>query len=171
RRTGGSASWSPRLGDLERTADRLAEAPAEDRARVRAAADSYGATLRANATTDRVVASGHRPAARPARVLASLLTILAVPFALIGVAANAVPATIVHLAGRRPAAPVPLATIRFLTGLVVFPLTWWILARWVFDEMSHPWLWSLAVGPGCGLVAAIVVDRLRRGPLPPPRSR
>ena len=165
RRTGGSASWSPRLGDLERTADRLADAPAEDRAKVRAAADGYGAALRANGTTDRAVAAGHRPTARPSRILATLFTILALPFAVIGLVANLVPATIVHLAGRRGAAPVTLATIKFLTGLVAFPLTWWILARWVFHGTSHPWLWSLAVGPICGLVAAIVIDRLRRARL------
>jgi len=165
RRTGGSASWTPRLGDLERTADRLADAPAEDRARVRAAADDYGAALRANGTTDRAAAAGHRPAARPSRVLGSLLTILALPFALVGLAANLIPAALVHLAGRRPAAPATLATVKFLTGAIAFPLTWWALARWVFDGTSHPWLWSLAVGPVCGLTAAIVLDRLRRARL------
>jgi 1-acyl-sn-glycerol-3-phosphate acyltransferase len=163
RRGGGSPTWSPSLGDLERTADRLADAPPEARDRVRTAANDYRAALRANGTSDRAVAGGGRPGrTRPTRIAATLLTIVALPFALVGLVANIAPATLVHLAGRRPAAPVTLATIKFLTALVAFPVAWWVLERWVFGPASHPWLWTIAVGPVCGLCAAVVVDRIRR---------
>jgi hypothetical protein len=166
RRAGGSPTWSPSLGSLERLADRLADAPPEAREKVRTAAADYRAALVANGTGDRAVAAGSRPGrTRPARIAANVLTVAALPLALVGLAANIVPATLVHLAGRRPAAPVTLATIKFLTGLVAFPLTWWVLERTVFDGASHPWLWTIAVGPVSGLCAAVVADRLRRARL------
>jgi glycerol-3-phosphate O-acyltransferase / dihydroxyacetone phosphate acyltransferase len=166
RRSGGSPTWSPSLGDLERIADRLADAPTEARDRVRTAAGDYRLALVANRTADRAVAAGSRPGrTHPTRLAADVLTIVALPLALVGLVANIVPAMLVHLAGRRPAAPVTLATVKFLTGLVAFPLTWWVLERTVFHAVSHPWLWTIAVGPICGLCTAVVADRVRRARL------
>jgi hypothetical protein len=45
-----------------------------------------------------------------------------------GVAVNIVPAVLTALAGRRPEAPVTKGTVRVLTALLVFPLTWIVLA-------------------------------------------
>jgi hypothetical protein len=67
--------------------------------------------------------------ARRTALLAVLLVVLA-PFALAGLFANLVPATIVLAAGMVPRAPVSKGTVRVLTAAVVFPLTWLAIAVW-----------------------------------------
>jgi hypothetical protein len=110
--------------------------------------------------SDRQVAAGPRSIGRTSRALGGVLGLLAVPFAVVGAVVNAFPATAVFLAGRRPAAPVTLATTKFLVGFVGFPITWIAWRFLVFDGRGHPWLWTLATGPICGLVAAILGHRL-----------
>jgi hypothetical protein len=95
-------------------------------------------------------------------VAGGFLTLIVLPFAVVGLVVNAIPALAVHLAGRRKAEPVTLATVKFLVGSVAFPVTWLVLRYGVVDETSSPWLWTVVLGPLCGLVAAITADRLRR---------
>jgi 1-acyl-sn-glycerol-3-phosphate acyltransferase len=165
RRVGGSPSWAPPLSALEERAGALAELPGPAQAEVRRAALDYRWALEVNATTDRAVAAGRRHGLGAARVAGGLLTLAAVPVAALGLVVNALPAFLVHLAGRRPAAPVTLATVKFLVGLVVFPLSWIALRTWVIRDAPHPWLLTAMLGPVCGLVAAVVADRLRRARL------
>lgn len=162
RRTGGSPAWAPALSDLEDIAGRLAEAPEIGIASVRDAATAYRHALDANDLQDRVLAAGQRSGMGPGRIASGVLTVLALLPATIGAVANALPALAVHVAGRRPTAPVTLATIKFLVGFVLFPINWLALRYLVFEGQGHPWVWTLAVGPGCGLLAAVVGDRLRR---------
>ncbi|MGZ4132838.1 MAG: hypothetical protein ACXVWF_07310, partial [Actinomycetota bacterium] len=162
RRSGGSPSWSPPLSALEQRSGALAGLPVPVQAEVRRAVADYRHALEVNATTDRAAAAGRRGGLSAARAAGGVLTVAALPLAAVGLVLNAVPALLVHLAGRRPAAPVTLATVKFLVGLVVFPLSWIALREWVVRDAPHPWLLTAALGPGCGLVAAVVADRLRR---------
>jgi hypothetical protein len=162
RRTGGNPAWTPALSALERTAGALARADPGAQRTVREAAGAYRAALEANDQQDRIVAAGTAPKPGAARVLGGILTVLALPFAVIGAVVNALPALAVHLAGRRPAPPVTLATIKFLVGFVLFPLDWLILRYVLLDGTARPWVWTVLLGPVCGLVAAVVGDRLRR---------
>ena len=165
RREGGNPAWSPPLSDLEDRADRLAGLPVVAQSRIRSAAADYRQALEVNQTDDRVVAAGPRHGVGAARVVGGVATVIALPLALVGAAVNLLPAALVHLAGRRPAAPVTLATVKFLVGLVAFPLTWVAVRYWVVEGRAHPWAVTIAIGPACGLVAAAVADRLRRARL------
>jgi 1-acyl-sn-glycerol-3-phosphate acyltransferase len=162
RRRGGSPSWAPRLSDLEGRAQRLSSLPAAEVTRIRAASNDYRHALEVNVTDDRAVAAGPRGGVGAARIAGGVLTVVALPFAAVGLVVNALPALAVNVAGRRKAEPVTLATIKFLVGLVAFPLTWIALRYLILDETSEPWLWTVVLGPGCGLVTAVTADRIRR---------
>jgi hypothetical protein len=60
---------------------------------------------------------------------------------------------------------VTLATVKFLVGFVAFPATWLAWRYLALDRAANPWLATIAVGPVCGLIAAVVGDRLRRARL------
>ncbi|MGE5225749.1 MAG: 1-acyl-sn-glycerol-3-phosphate acyltransferase [Planctomycetaceae bacterium] len=165
RRAGGSPSWTPPLSALEERAGALVALPSDAQAEVRRAVADYRHALEVNATSDRAVAAGRRHGLSAARVAGGVLTVLMLPLALVGLVVNAVPALFVHLAGRRAAAPVTLATVKFLVALIAFPLAWFALRRWVVGGAAHPLLLTAALGPGCGLVAAVVGDRVRRARL------
>lgn len=162
RRRGGSPSWSPRLSELEERSGRLAELPPEGQARIRSAVADYRRALEANVTEDRAVAAGPRGGVGAARIAGGLLTVVVLPFAVVGAVVNSIPALAVHLAGRRKAEPVTLATIKFLVSAVAFPVAWLVLRYAVVDDTTRPWLWTFVLGPLCGLVAAITADRVRR---------
>jgi 1-acyl-sn-glycerol-3-phosphate acyltransferase len=160
RRQGGSPTWSPTLAETDRVARALADAPPPATAEVRRAVASYRDALATNQVSDRQVAAGPRSAGRTARALGGVASLLAVPFAIVGLVVNVAPATVVWLAGRRPASPARLATIKFLTGLAAFPLTWLAWRYLAFDALDDPWLVTVLVGPLCGLAAAVLGYRL-----------
>lgn len=160
RREGGSPSWSPSLADIDRIARALGEATPQAQAEVRDAVAGYRGALETNQVSDRQVAAGPRSVARTSRALGGVLGLIAVPFALVGLVVNLLPAAAVWLAGRRPAPPARLATTKFLTGLVLFPATWLAWRYLVFEGLDDPWLTTLVVGPLCGLVAAVLGYRL-----------
>jgi hypothetical protein len=95
--------------------------------------------------------------ARAARLIA------AAPFAAVGAVANAVPAALVHLVGRRVPTRMGQATPKLLASLALFPVTWltWAL---VFRARghAHPWLAALAAGPACGWATLYAVERYER---------
>jgi glycerol-3-phosphate O-acyltransferase / dihydroxyacetone phosphate acyltransferase len=72
--------------------------------------------------------------------LAVLVVVLA-PFALAGMLVNLVPVAIVLVVGMIPHAPVTKGTVRILVALVVFPLTW-VLVAW-FD-VGAGWISDIA---------------------------
>jgi glycerol-3-phosphate O-acyltransferase / dihydroxyacetone phosphate acyltransferase len=159
----------PPVGEIERLADRLSEAPETEEVAVRSAAIAYREGLAASAVSDAVVAPGAEEALARRSRIGWLLTLALAPLAVVGLVANAVPAIVVYAVGRRPMPPVTHATAKFLTAIVLFTVNW-IALRWVvFGTASRPWLLTLAVGPVCGLVAlwcsgrAIRAGRARLG--------
>jgi len=154
--------WRPPFSAREELATLLAEAPEALETPVRDAADSYRDALEANAITDAGVAADPRRHRRVHLAGTALAVLLAMP-AVAGVVANAVPAAITWLAGRRPMAPVTRATVKFLVAFVCFPLTWlaWRYLPPVRDS-AHPWWVTVVIGPLCGLAAAWMAARARR---------
>jgi hypothetical protein len=152
----------PAIGDVERLADRLSEAPGTSVLEVRDASRRYRDGLAAVGVSDAVVPPGAEETfARQGR-FSWLLTLAIAPFALVGLVANALPMLAVSLAGRKPAPPVRHATIKFLTAFVLFPLTWALLYWLAFADVRYGWLLTLVVGPICGLAATWCIGRVVR---------
>ena len=83
---------------------------------------------------------GLRFLARRILVLGVLVVVLA-PFALAGLFANLIPAALVLVAGLVPKAPVSKGTVRLLVAVVVFPLTWVLIA---VRDSTESWSGDLA---------------------------
>jgi glycerol-3-phosphate O-acyltransferase/dihydroxyacetone phosphate acyltransferase len=158
----GDPRGRPPVGELERLADRLSEAPEAAEAAVRSAAIQYREGLAAAGVPDAVVAPGAEEALARRSRIGWLLTFALAPLAAIGLVANSVPALGVYAVGLRPMAPVTHATAKFLTAITLFMASWAFLRWVVFDSASRPWLLTLAVGPVCGLVALWCVGRAIR---------
>ena len=152
--------WTPPLSIVEELAARLAGSAG--RADVRSAADAYREALEANAVGDPSVASAAEGRFHRVHLLASLLTVIGLPFALAGLVVNGVPGLLVHLSGRPTMAPVTRATVKFLLALVAFPITWMLCAWFLSGRVGHPWILTAFLGPLCGLVALWVLDRILR---------
>ncbi len=154
--------WDPPMASREDLASALAAAPRDTVRALRSAVEDYTDALEANAVTDEAVASDPRRHRR--RHLAGLaLTAVMIPPAVAGVVVNAIPAVLTYSVGRRSAAPVTRATVKFLVSIVVFPLTWVVWRYSAMADERYPWLTILALGPICGLALSWVADRLRRG--------
>jgi glycerol-3-phosphate O-acyltransferase/dihydroxyacetone phosphate acyltransferase len=158
----GDPRGRPPVGEVERLADRLSEAPATEEEAIRSAAIDYREGLAAAGVPDAVVAPGAEEALARRSRLGWILTLALAPLAAAGLLANAVPVIAVYGVGRRAMPPVTHATAKFLTALVLFPANWAVLRWVVFDAASHPWLLTLAVGPVCGLAALWCVGRAIR---------
>lgn len=158
----GDPRGRPPVGEVERLADRLAEAPSQLEAAVRAAAIDYREVLSTAQIPDAVAAPGAEEAfARRSRI-GWIATLALAPFAAIGLVANAVPAIGVYAVGRRPMPPVTHATVKFLSAIVLFTANWAVLRWLVLDSAPHAWLLTLLVGPVCGLAALWSVGRAIR---------
>lgn len=158
----GDPRGRPPVGEVERLADRLAEAPSQLEAAVRAAAIDYREVLSTAQIPDAVAAPGAEEAfARRSRI-GWIATLALAPFAAIGLVANAVPAIGVYAVGRRPMPPVTHATVKFLSAIVLFTANWAALRWLVLDAAPHAWLLTLLVGPVCGLAALWSVGRAIR---------
>ncbi len=158
----GDPRGRPPVGEVERLADRLADAPSQLEAAVRAAAIDYREALSTAQIPDAVAAPGAEAAfARRSRI-GWILTLVLAPFAAIGLVANAVPAIGVYAVGRRPMPPVTHATAKFLSAIVLFTTNWAVLRWLVLDAAPHAWLLTLLVGPICGLAALWSVGRAIR---------
>ena len=158
----GDPRGRPSIGDVERLADRLSEAPDPIVREVREASRSYRDELDAVGVPDAVVAPGAEEALAKRGRFSWLLTLAIAPLAVVGLLANALPTLGVFLAGRKLAPPVRHATIKFLTAFVLFPLDWLLLRYWVFAGVRFAWLWTLFVGPLCGLATLWCVGRVLR---------
>lgn len=158
----GDPRGRPPVGEIERLADRLSEAPEAAEAAIRSAALEYRDGLAAAAVSDAVVAPGAEEALARRSRIGWLLTLLLAPLAVVGLIANAVPALGVYAVGRRPMPPVTHATAKFLAAIALFTANWAVLRWAVFDSAPRPWLLTLAVGPVCGLAALWSVGRAIR---------
>jgi hypothetical protein len=152
----------PPVGEVERLADRLADATAPAEAAVRVAAVAYREGLAAAGVHDAVVAPGAEEALARRSRIGWTFTLALSPLALAGLLANAVPTVLVYAVGRRSMPPVTHATAKFLTAIVAFAANWAVLRWWVFADTAHPWLLTLAAGPACGLAALWCVGRALR---------
>lgn len=156
----GSEGHGPGLGATQDLARRLAAAPGV--ADVVEAEGAYRQALEAHAVTDRSVAVAPEHGFRRIHVAATVATLALLPLAVVGAIVNLVPAAAVHLAGRPRMAPVTRATWKFLTAILLFPLAWVAWRYLAFGDLPHPWWWTLAAGPVCGLASLWVADRVRR---------
>ena len=159
---GGDPRGRPPVGEVERLADRLSEAPATEEKTVRTAAVAYREGLAVAGVPDAVVAPGAEEALARRSRLGWILTLALAPLAAVGLLANAIPVIAVDAVGRRAMPPVTHATAKFLTAIVLFPANWAALRWVVLDTASHPWLLTLVVGPVCGLAALWCVGRAIR---------
>lgn len=144
----------------EALAQRVADAPAAAR---RAVLDAVGAyqlhldllRLRDEQLTPRVRATW---LLRRALALTAFLVVFGIVVAA-GVAVNLVPTVLTTMAGRRPSAPVTKGTVRVLTALLVFPLTWVVIA--VLAPVTG-FLPTAAIFVACPLAGAVAVGGLER---------
>jgi len=152
------------FGLRERMAAVLVRAPRPSLKGVIDAVAAYREMLDAAGVEEEDVAAAHRPGSRrPIRstLLTGLFTLLLLPFALAGVVLNAVPAVVTSLSSRLRMAPVTLATVRVLVGLVAFLGTW---TAWAF-LVAGRWGWRFGyavflLAPFYGLAAVWVAERL-----------
>lgn len=146
------------FAERESLASRLSRLPGDQRRRVIAAVATYNLQLTLLRVRDDVVAASFRPA----RLVRRLVTTAALGFvlatiAVVGLLANAVPVLLVALAGRSVRAPVTKGTVRVLTGVVAFPLAWFVAAFLTVDG----WQWillAMAFYAVTGLVAVRFVE-------------
>jgi 1-acyl-sn-glycerol-3-phosphate acyltransferase len=117
------------LADREALAAELGDLPDTDRGGVLDELGRYSVALDALHLSDEqlVPRVTTRAVIRRVILLAIAVALLA-PFAVAGVFINAIPAVIVAVAGLAVKTPVTKGTVRLLVGLVVFPLTWLVLA-------------------------------------------
>jgi hypothetical protein len=134
-RPDGVAQHEPDFGEVERTARRLARAPAAERQEVETAVADYALDLRLGQLTDAEITPGPGLIGRLRKAVTALvLFLLFSPLIVIGLAANVVPYLIVRLASRRVRVPVTKGTVRMLVGIAVFPLTWIVLSVLLADD-------------------------------------
>ncbi|MCB0970262.1 MAG: 1-acyl-sn-glycerol-3-phosphate acyltransferase [Acidimicrobiales bacterium] len=124
------------LAEREALAKRLDRLPPDQRDPIATAAAEYDLLRSTINVRDEVL---EPPVSIRVLVVRLVTTALAVfvlaPFAIVGLLANVVPATLVGLAGMAARAPVSKGTNRVLVGLVAFPATWATLA--VLDVGDH----------------------------------
>lgn len=161
---GAPHEWEPPLDALERLSRRVAAAPPRAQSRVLEAFALYRDSLSLLGVTDADVAAGDlSPAAWRLRLAQLPLVLAATPAAAVGTVVNALPAGIVWAVGRPPLQPMSRGTAKLAVALVAFPATWGVVHRYLrgHHRGRHPALATVALGPGCGLAAIALVDRVR----------
>lgn len=155
--------WQPSLDELERRARALVAAPLEAQAEVVRRFLIYHDALALLGVTDADLVAG----TLTPRVLRRRLTTLAglagvVPLAAVGAAVNGPAVGLVWAAGQRRASAPMRGTARVLTGMVALPACWAALRWWLGRRrLREPTLLTAAAGPGCGLVALSLLERLQ----------
>ena len=120
------------LVQREPLAARLARSDADERARLSGELGRYSLALDALGVTDEELVPQPTPASLFTRaVWLAIGVLLLAPFAIAGFLINAVPALLVVVAGLAVKSPVTKGTVRILVAIIVFPLTW-LLVAW-FD--------------------------------------
>jgi glycerol-3-phosphate O-acyltransferase / dihydroxyacetone phosphate acyltransferase len=120
------------LAKREPLAARLARSEPDDRARLSGELGRYSLALDALGVTDEELVPRPTPTSLFKRaVWLAVGVILLAPFAIAGFLINAIPALLVVVAGLSVKSPVTKGTVRILVGIIVFPLTW-LLVAW-FD--------------------------------------
>jgi len=154
------------LAQREALAQLMSDAPAGATDAVIAAQGAYHMRLDLVRMRDELLMPPVQPGWLLRRALALTVFMAALGVVVLaGIAANAVPTLLTAAAGRRPQAPATKGTVRVLTALVVFPLTWIIvavalpvtgLASTTLAVIAGPISGAVAVG---GLERAIAIAR------------
>ena len=147
------------LAEREAVARRLAEAPAPTRAEVVDTLARYELRRSLAGLRDTEVVSERTPRDLAGTFFATLVRlVLLAPFALTGAVINALPYWGVHWGGRFVRNPTLRASARLLSGVVLFPATW-ILVAWLLPWDTW-WARTLAivVAPILGLVAVRALE-------------
>jgi glycerol-3-phosphate O-acyltransferase / dihydroxyacetone phosphate acyltransferase len=161
---GARRRWSPAMHDLERCARSIVAAPDEAQLAVIGALSLYADELALLGVTDADLVAGDLTRAALRFQLGRLAAYTAAtPVAALGTAINGPAIGAVWAAGYLPVSTPMRATARLLTGLVLLPATWGLLRWWLGrrTDLREPTLWTLLAGPGSGLVALGLVERLR----------
>ncbi len=120
------------LAQREPLAARLARSDVDERTRLSGELGRYSLALDALGVTDEELVPRSTPTSLFKRALwLAIGVLLLAPFAIAGFLINAVPALLVVVAGLTVKSPVTKGTVRILVAIVVFPLTW-LLVAW-FD--------------------------------------
>ncbi len=120
-----TGTGEPTLAARAALARRLGHARAGERAAVRRAVADYTLDCSLAQVTDRDVGpEGDRLLVVRRLVLPAVAVFVALPLLLTGLLVNLVPFLAVNLASLRTRTPVTKGTVRLLTSLVLFPLTW-----------------------------------------------
>ena len=124
------------MGRREDLARKLAAHPPDERARVSDELARYWLGLNlVGVTDDQLVPAVELRSIVWRFIRLAVVFVLLAPFAVAGFLMNVVPAVIVLLAGNAVATPVTKGTVRFLVGLIVFPLTWALIATFDAGNM------------------------------------
>jgi 1-acyl-sn-glycerol-3-phosphate acyltransferase len=177
------------LAEREALAKDLDRLPSAVRDPIAIAAGEYQLLLSAVRIGDDYLAPPVKLRSLVARAVATAVAfVLLIPFALMGVVVNVVPAVLGILAGLVATAPVSKGTNRVLVGIVAFPLTWWLVAAgdagrgiaatvvgwvtWPLDPVVEslvgtrggfwPSLLVFVACPICGLLAVWLAEQLVR---------
>lgn len=155
--------WQPSLNELERRARALVAAPLDAQAQVVRHFLAYHDTLALLGVTDADLVAGELTPRVLRRRLTTLVGLAGIaPLAAIGVAVNGPAVGLVWAAGQRRASAPMRGTARVLTGMVTLPASWAALRWWLGrrHRLREPTLLTAAAGPGCGLVALSLLERL-----------
>ena len=161
---GARRGWEPALDEVERCARAIVAAPAERQRAVVDAMRLYSDQLSLLRLDDRDLVAGDLTTANVRWRLSRLLAVTAAaPAAAVGAAVNGPALAAIWGVGKLPVKRSMRGTRRILTGLALLPLSWGLLA-WRLGrrrELGQPGVLALLAGPGCGLVALNLFERLR----------
>lgn len=148
------------LSSRERLAQAIADAPADARRDVLDALGTYQVQLDLLRLRDEQLVPPVNATwlLRRALGLTAYLVVLGV-VVVFGVAVNVMPTVLTALAGRQPFAPVTKGTVRVVAALVLFPLTWVVLAILAPVSGAVP---TLAVLAACPIAGGVAVGGLER---------
>lgn len=148
------------LANREALAQRIADAPPAARREVLDALGTYQVQLDLLRLRDDLLVPqvNARWLLRRTVGLTLYLVVLGIVVAA-GVAVNVVPTALTAVAGRRPEAPVTKGTVRVLTALFAFPLTWLVVAIAAPVQGVLP---TMAVFLACPAAGAVAVGGLER---------
>lgn len=160
---GAKRQWEPPLHEVERTARAIVGAPPEVQLAVVRAFRLYADELALLGVGDADLVAGDLTPTAVRWQLGRLgAVVAATPAAAVGLAVNGPAVGAVWAAKRLPVNVAMRATVRLLTGFVLLPVSWGVL-RWRLGRTAvrEPTLLALLAGPGCGLVALSLVERVR----------
>lgn len=129
------------LADVEALAKELDQLPTEARDPIATAAAEYDLVRSSLSVNDDDLEPRADIKTLVWRLVSTALLIVVLsPLAIMGIAVNLVPAVVVLAAGFTAKAPVSKGTNRILVGLVVFPITWLVVATY---DVGNGWISEL----------------------------